>query len=214
MFNEPMNEQGNPLRFFNESNELVTCGMFLEFDSPDSWVQFTLATYDQNHNGLLVPSIHRLYVEHNDLSEYDFAVTHFYSFAHWELVKSQSWFIDQYRLMRKELEAKLQSKSMRCMVNQITSGTATQATLKYFSDREFELPVQPETKADMKIDKDYVKQEAAKVHEAAMVKGNLSASTSALKIIGQHSDVDAFAADKVEITAPIQVVIDGDLSKV
>lgn len=50
------------------------------------------------------------------------------------------------------------------------------------------------------IDKEWLLTEAADNHRIARATGNLGASNTALKIIGQHQHVDAFAAEKVEIS--------------
>jgi hypothetical protein len=214
--NEPQNQYGKPLRFFTDENQIVSDGLFLERNSAESWTQFTLMPWDMsnpNNPNKPLPSIHRLYVEAEDLSEYDFATEHFYNFAHWEFIKSREWFVPHYNAMRNELEAKLESKATRGMLNQITSGTATQSTLKYFADKEYHNPT-PDKTDTPKPDKDWLLNQATKTFERAMKSNNLAAANVALKTIGQHTSVDAFAANQIELTAPINVIINGDLSKV
>ncbi len=217
MQNEPHNIHGKPERFFTEDNQIVSDGMFHERDSNETWTQYTLMPWDiqdpQNPQ-VTFPSIHRLYVEQGDVSEYSFATEHFYNFAHWEHVKSRDWFAPHYYAMRQELEAKLESESVRAMRGQVLSGTATQSTLKYFADREYVQPDNTETVDMQAPDKDWLLKQAQTTFHKATKDGNLAAANVALKTIGQHTDVDAFAADKVEITEPIQVIINGDLSKV
>lgn len=54
-----------------------------------------------------------------------------------------------------------------------------------------------ETKKDAKISAEWVMWEAVDNHRIARQQGNLSASNAALKLIGQLTSVDAFAAEKV-----------------
>lgn len=223
---EPHNIHGKPERYFTEDNQIVSDGMFHERDSNETWTQFTLMPWpitNPHDPSKQLPSIHQLYVEAEDVSEYAFATKHFYNFAHWQYIKSLPWFAPHYNEMRKELEAKLESKATRAMLSQISSNTATQSTLKYFADKEYTAPPQattdattPSSDADTPtpLGKDWVLQEAKDTYKAAREKNNHAAANVALKTIGQHTDVDAFAADKIEITEPIQVNIDGDLSKV
>ncbi|MDC0600124.1 hypothetical protein OAO65_02320, partial [Flavobacteriales bacterium] len=204
-----------------EDNQIVTDGMFHERDSNETWTQFTLMPWDIQSPydpTIIIKSLHQLYVECGDVSEYRFATEHFYNFAHWELIKSLDWFIPHYNAMRQELEAKLESEAVHAMRGQVRSGTATQSTLKYFADREY---TQPDTTANadkdaqsVTPDKDWLLNQAKSTYHKATKDGNLAAANVALKTIGQHTDVDAFAADKVEVTEPIQVIINGDLSKV
>lgn len=216
--NEPHNAFGKPERFFTEENQIVSDGMFHERNSDETWTQFTLMPWDiQDPNNPMntIPSIQRLYVEAEDLSEYNFATEYFYNFAHWQFVKTRDWFVPHYNAMRAELEAKLQSKATRGMMSQITSGTATQTTLKYFADKEYQSQLPANDSPDKQLpDKDWLLDQATKTYEQAMKSNNLAAANVALKTIGQHTSVDAFAGDKLELTSPINVIINGDLSKV
>jgi hypothetical protein len=221
----PHNADGKPEQFFTEDNQIVSDGLFHERNSTETWTQYTLMTWDIQdpvNPTVTFPSIHRLYVEAEDVSEYQFAITHFYNFAHWEFIKSLEWFAPYYTAMRGELEAKLESVSTQAMLNQIHSGTAPQKMLTYFAEREYRVPdkaapLPTNTATDLAatpIDKDWVLKEAQDTYRAAIKKGNHAAANVALKTIGQHTDVDAFAADKIEIVDPVQVYIDGELSKV
>lgn len=220
--NEPHNIHGKPERFFTEDNQIVSDGMFHERNSDETWTQFTLMPWDilnPSNPTTVIPSIHQLYVQAGDVSEYAFATEHFYNFAHWEFIKSRDWFIPHYNAMRLELEAKLESEAVNAMRGQMRSGTATQTTLKYFAEREYrpQESTDPKSVTDTKSatpDKDWLLTQAKSTFEAATKSGNLAAANVALKTIGQHTDVDAFAADKIEVTEPIQVIINGDLSKV
>ena len=131
----PLNAYGNPLRYFSVDNNLLTTEMFVETANPsgDSWPQYTL----KSHSPSDIPSIHQLYVEHLDLSEYSFATKYFHNYTHWVLVKTSPFFQQFYSVMREELEARISSKALRAMVMQIESNTASQATMKYMADREY-----------------------------------------------------------------------------
>lgn len=215
--NEPKNQYGKPERFFTEDNQIVTDGMFHERNSNETWTQFTLMPWDipnPSHPHTSIPSIHRLYVEEEDVSEYRFATKYFYNYAHWELIKSRDWFVPHYNAMRKELEAKLESRATEAMMGQIRSGTATQSTLKYFADKEYRSQTTSSDNQPTLPDKDWLLSQSVKTYEKAMATNNLAAANVALKTIGQHTAVDAFTGDKLTLTEPINVIINGDLSKV
>lgn len=220
--NRPHNVHGKPEEFFTEDNQIVSDGLFHERNSPETWTQFTLMTWDIQdpaNSHVTFQSIHRLYVEAEDVSEYNFATEHFYNFAHWEYIKSLDWFAPYYKAMRSELEAKLESVSTKAMLSQIHSGTAPQKMLTYFAEREYRVPdaapsiTTSDINATPTPDKDWVLAEAQATYKAAIKKGNHAAANVALKTIGQHTDVDAFAAEKLEIVDPVQVIIDGELAK-
>jgi hypothetical protein len=147
---EPNNAYGKPLRFFNDVNDLLVEDLFLELvDHGEAWKQFTLKTWDVTHRGNEYRSLHRLYVEMNDLSEYAFANTYFYNFAHWDRVRKHPEIRPYYDTMRQELEAKLSTKALSAMIAQVDSGTATQATLKFLANREYQPTQSKQPKADL-----------------------------------------------------------------
>lgn len=90
----------------------LTQGLFLEIGYPASAI-YTTKDADYEYNGRLLPSIKRLYIEMEDIGEYEFATTHFLGWEHWQRLcnnKQVRVFIDQWRY---ELELKLRSRAIR-----------------------------------------------------------------------------------------------------
>ena len=75
-------------------------------------VLYTLKEYDIEVDGRCVPSIHRLYVEMEDISEYHFALKYFDGWTHWQRICTGAWFKDYINSMRNELSVKLLAKSL------------------------------------------------------------------------------------------------------
>lgn len=143
---EPKNAYNKPLRFFDDSNNLLVKPLFLELDDHgEAWKQFTLKTWDVTYRGNEYRSLHRLYVEANDLSEYAFANTYFYNFAHWDMIRKHPEIRPYYLIMREELEAKLSTKALQAMIAQVETGTASQATLKFLVNKEYQQPAKPKS---------------------------------------------------------------------
>lgn len=71
---------------------------------------FTLNTEDKD-----VPSLHKLFVESQDPTEYTFANEVLGSWTHWQNLKQCTWFKPYYEAMRLELDTKLQSKGVEVM---------------------------------------------------------------------------------------------------
>lgn len=72
------------------------------------YVLYTLKLED--HQGY--PSLHRLYVETNDPTEYEFATKYFASWSHWKMVRECNWFKPHYDLMKEELEVKIRADAL------------------------------------------------------------------------------------------------------
>ena len=64
------------------------------------------------------------------------------------------------------------------------------------------------------IDAEWLLYELVDNHMMARQQGNLAASTTALGHIAKHKMVDANAADKVDVVAPVTVVVDGAIKDV
>jgi len=118
-------------------NKFLTEGLFLEHCNDRDAVLYTTSTSDKRYHGRYVPSLHKLYVELEDVSEWEFANMYFANYEHWLLVKSKPFFQEYYAAMVKELNAKLRGKSIKNMLAQLEEGTASQATLKYLADNDY-----------------------------------------------------------------------------
>lgn len=99
--------------FRNKMNRLLTKELFYELTLADKTnVVYTLKDWD--HEGY--PSLYRLYLEEEDLTEYSFATKHLDSFSHWESIANADWFKDHVLRWRKELELRVKSKALRRVI--------------------------------------------------------------------------------------------------
>lgn len=93
---------------------------------------FTLKVFDYdipqtsqfyNPNGLnRVKSLHQLYLEHEDPSEYNFAVSVFGNYEHWKALTKQAFFKKYLKEMRDVLEVKMDAKTIRAAKEIMESG--------------------------------------------------------------------------------------------
>lgn len=75
---------------------------------------------DEDHRGY--PSLYRLYMEMEDLTEYEFANKHLDGWKHWEMLSSALWFRPFIVRWRKELELKLKARALREIMEEAASG--------------------------------------------------------------------------------------------
>lgn len=91
----------------------LTRQIFFETSTPPrDFALYSLSDEDKESGGKLYPSIRRLYVEMEDESEYQFAVTYFGNYSHWKAICKCNWFIPHLEEMREELQAKVAAKSL------------------------------------------------------------------------------------------------------
>lgn len=95
---------------------------------------YTLKTSD--HKGL--PSLHRLYVEMADPTEYIFANTYFDGWKHWKMLKECNWFKEHYDLMYEELQLKLKAEAYNRLLKEAQSEGRNSAQInKYLLDNKW-----------------------------------------------------------------------------
>lgn len=75
-------------------------------------VVYTLKDSDHTVGDVTYPSLYRLYLEAEDLTEYTFAVAHLDGWEHWQMLKSCSWFKPYAKRWKEELETKVMSRSL------------------------------------------------------------------------------------------------------
>jgi hypothetical protein len=90
--------------------------LFFETTLPDTRVEATIYSLKQEDhlvNNKLYLSFHRLYLELEDITEYEFAKKYLHSYEHWEMLCKCNWFKPHLALMRRELDLKLRAKALR-----------------------------------------------------------------------------------------------------
>lgn len=125
-------------KFRGFGSKWLTQGLFFEYGIPPyERVLYTTQTWDKEYKGKTYPSLHKLYVEMEDVAEFEFANTYFECYEHWLRIKALPFFKEHYAAMVNELNAKLRSKALHAMLTQLKDGTASQATLKYLADEDY-----------------------------------------------------------------------------
>lgn len=89
----------------------LTQALFYETNLSGDRHQCRYTLKDHDHKGL--PSLYRLYIEANDLTEFEFAKTYFENYPHWEHLCSANWFKPYIERWRKELELKIRAQALK-----------------------------------------------------------------------------------------------------
>jgi predicted unusual protein kinase regulating ubiquinone biosynthesis (AarF/ABC1/UbiB family) len=94
----------------NSVGAYYTKGLFFEVALEDDkrYVLYTLKNED--YKGY--PSIHRLFVEMDDITEYEFAKKYFDSWKQWKMIRSAPWMVDVYNEMKEELDLSIRARAL------------------------------------------------------------------------------------------------------
>lgn len=115
-----------------------TLSLFLEHNWNHDKFQpiFTIKDRDYEKDGVMYISLRRLYLEIGDPTEYDFAVTVFGSWKHWQKLCNNRMFSDMLAEWREELEVKMRSDAIRSIVDSATSpGQGKVAAARYIAEK-------------------------------------------------------------------------------
>lgn len=95
-----------------ENGMPLTQGLFLEIGYTDFAV-YTLKDEDHEYKGKLLPSLKRLYLEMEDVGEYEFATTYLLGWKHWQRLCENKQIAKHIEEWRYELELKLRSEAIK-----------------------------------------------------------------------------------------------------
>lgn len=106
-------------RFRTPTGSRYLQGLFYEMVNADkSTVSYTLK--DEEHLGF--PSLYQCYMETDDPTEYQFAVSHLDGWRHWETLSKCTWFQEYIERWRRELEVRIRSKALARLGTVAASG--------------------------------------------------------------------------------------------
>lgn len=119
-------------KFKNATGQLYLLGLFYETTGADkASVVYTLK--EQDHEGY--PSLHRLFLEESDPTEYQFAIKHLANWRHWETLAACKWFQPYVTRWRKELEIKLRAEAIaRIHAESAAGGKSAFQAMRYLAD--------------------------------------------------------------------------------
>lgn len=119
-------------RFVDSAGKPLSQGLFLEIGYTPHAV-YTLKEYDHIWEGRSYPSLKKIYLEMEDVTEYEFASKHLLNWKQWQRLCDNKQVGPYIQEWRDELEYKLRSRAAKEMIEQAASGSY-QAT-KWILDR-------------------------------------------------------------------------------
>lgn len=146
----------------DEKNRYIVQGLFLEDRYNTDLAVYTYDGQDKEYKGKIYPSLKRLYLEHADPVEYDFAVTHLFDWPHWKRLCANKTVGAHIYDWREELALKLASEGVLSLINLATEKDSYQAS-KYLADRGWD--VKEKGRPSKESIEGYMKKEAEKQSE-------------------------------------------------
>ena len=108
-------------KMMDTGGRYLTQSMFLEVNYEPN-ATFTLKDNDHEWNGVVYPSLKRLYIEFEDPTEYDFANTYLLGWKHWQKLIGNKMLFNHVQEWREELEFKLRAKGVKNMMRSAAQG--------------------------------------------------------------------------------------------
>jgi len=145
----------------------LTQSLFLEVGYNTDFAVYTQKDEDYEYKGKLYPSLKRLYLEHEDPTEYDFACTYLLGWSQWQRICANKIFAKMVDSWRIELELKLRSQAVRDIIGISTSDKGFQAA-KWLADKGWDKrsagrPSKSDIERETKIQADIAEEYSADV---------------------------------------------------
>lgn len=132
--------------------------------------EFAIFTMDRNDrviNGKTYFSLHKLYIDIGDPTEYDFAMKVFGSWQIWERFCGNNMFSKDINNWRFELEVKIRSTAVKQIVKNSKEGIKGQSAAKFLSDGGWDnTPLSKKKKARNEDIKDRIHDELSEIEES------------------------------------------------
>lgn len=125
----------NTSKYKTSNGQLVLKSLFYENGSDSGYVLYTLK--DEDHKGY--PSLYKLYLSEEDITEYRFANKYFYSWEHWCKICDSPFFKPYILRWREELSLMLLERAI-ARIKEISDGEGKDklSATKYLLERGWE----------------------------------------------------------------------------
>lgn len=115
----------------------LTQSLFLEIGYNVQYAVYTLNDEDKEYDGRIYPSLKRLYLECEDPTEYNFAITHLLGWNHWLRLNENKVLKPYFDEWRVEMEVMLRSEAVRAIMDLTTSDNTNFQAAKWLADGQW-----------------------------------------------------------------------------
>lgn len=125
-------------KFKDSMGRYLTQSLFLEHGYNTETAVYTLSDEDKEYNGVIYPSLRRLYLLEADPTEYHFACKYLWGWDHWQRIVSNKALYVEIDRWRDELEVKLRAQGVRAIITSGVLGDSFNAS-KWVADGRWEI---------------------------------------------------------------------------
>jgi len=126
-------------QFIDHVGAMRIQSLFVETNKSKLTPIMTLADYDKEYKGVILPSLHRVYLELADPTEYSVAMEVFGSWKHWERLLGNKAIMSFIKEWRVELEIKLRSAGIKALAaTAANEGSKGTTAAKFLAERGWE----------------------------------------------------------------------------
>lgn len=126
-------------RMTDSMGRMKTQMLFLELGYNTEESIYSLKEYHHTHsNGVLYPSLKLLYLEEEDVTEYQFATKYLLGWKHWQRICSNKSIAPYIEEWRTELELKVRAQAIRDIVASCASEKGNFQAAKWLADKGWE----------------------------------------------------------------------------
>lgn len=112
----------NPLKYRGATGILYTRALFFEMTADKTYCLYTLKDEDHESDGIIYPSLRRLYLELGDETEYLFAEKYFLNYPHLQKLLQVDWFKNAIEGWRHELKLKNTALGLKVLQEKAAAG--------------------------------------------------------------------------------------------
>ena len=112
----------------------MTQALFLEIGYQEDKAVYTLKDQDHEYKGNTYPSLKRLFLEMEDVTEYEFANKYLLGWSHWKRMNENKALRKHFEEWREELELRLRAQGIRAIIDQSCDDKGFQAA-KYLAEK-------------------------------------------------------------------------------
>jgi len=125
------------------NGQRLTKGLFVEYsyEGKESKPVYTLAREDKEVDGVLYPSLYRLYMECDDITEAVFVSRYMLDARQWEMISSGSLFKEEIQNWRNDLKLKKLGRLVEELeLDAVSDSRSSKSSAKFLIERVYGLP--------------------------------------------------------------------------
>lgn len=122
-------------KFKDVGGRYITQSLFLEYAYDVDKAIYTIDGEDKTYKGVVYPSLKRLYLQSEDVHEYQFATKHLADWEHWKRLQANKWCMAHIERWREELEVMIASVGVQSILDLAQDGNFQAA--KFAAERQW-----------------------------------------------------------------------------